>query len=176
MPPVMNGPQPAPPPVTLVSSDKYPTLDEALARECYLWIPPGNHVVSKHATISCTNGVILGEGRMTTTITSASTDGVLQITASKNLVIENMTIIASNVATGTALVEVTGTSPSQVDFLDIAATGGRANGSTALRIPSPGQYRVQGTHINIAVPFTHSKRRGAHIEFMPRLHLVLMLS
>jgi hypothetical protein len=144
------------PPIALVSAAKYQTLQEALDKERYLYIPPGQYTAEKPITIrGWRGGVIIGAGRFTTTLSCGNAEGrILRIADCKDVLIANLTFQGGAYTPGRPYVEIVGPASSTVDFAGVTMAAGQVanaqkrDGAIALRVAAPGEFRVQGCHFN----------------------------
>lgn len=115
-------------------------IQALLTRNHYLYFHPGTYNIGTLKINGWKDGLIWGAGRLSTVL-----NGSINIEGSKHLTVGNFSVTKSNAPQGDAIVAVTGKRQSQVDFLNILASGNK-NG-IAVQIQAPGKFIVQGCQL-----------------------------
>ena len=141
--------------VTLVSAAKYASLEQAIANERYLFIPPGDYNLSRPLSIrGWRGGVIMGAGRTSTSLNAQSSGGAFKIEDSQDVFIGNLSVRALSVSQGVACLETVGTTTSSLFLFSMSAEGPHMGksatdpGPAAFKFGAPGVTQMQGIHGN----------------------------
>jgi hypothetical protein len=166
-------------PVRVVSAAKYKTIDEALARERYLYIPPGFHKIDKPIDIrGWRGGLIFGAGRLTTTLVPTGKEPVLRFVDCRNVLIANLSIDPGpGPKEGEPMVELAGSEPLALTFAGVTIGGGLKlvkgkqkstgeGGRVGLHVAAPGKIYLQGCHFTTCTIGLQIANAGAAVTVL----------